>query len=169
MKQLSHRYDSPVGPLFLVATAKGLSGIYWRRPRGAGSDLREPTDRRDLAGAKRILARAKRQLGEYFAKKRKNFDLPLHFAGGTVFQRKVWAELARIPYGRTVSYRDLARRIHHERAVRAVGSANGRNPFSIVMPCHRVIASNGTLGGYAGGLKAKSRLLAIERLKARKH
>ena len=106
-----------------------------------------------------------KELKEYFAGKRKEFDIPLLFAG-TDFQKKVWNELLKIPYGQTVSYMDIARRIKRPDAVRAVAGAIGANPMSIIVPCHRVIASNNTLGGYAGGLKAKKQLLEREKTAA---
>lgn len=139
---------SKVGPIYLTASDKGLTGVFWRkRPVSMGSS--------------RFLAQAERELREYFEGRRRKFSVPLDF-DGTEFQRKVWRELAKIPYGKTISYSDLAARIGHDRAVRAVGTANGRNPLSIVVPCHRVIAANGALGGYTAGLKVKSELLAIE-------
>ena len=106
-----------------------------------------------------------KELKEYFAGKRKEFDIPLLFAG-TDFQKKVWNELLKIPYGQTVSYMDIARKIKRPTAVRAVAGAIGANPMSIIVPCHRVIASNNTLGGYAGGLKAKKQLLEREKTAA---
>jgi methylated-DNA-[protein]-cysteine S-methyltransferase len=108
-----------------------------------------------------VLAEAQRQLGEYFAGTRKAFSLPLDFAG-TEFQCAVWAALLTIPYGETRSYGDIARQIGKPAAVRAVGAANGRNPLSIVAPCHRVVGSTGKLTGFAGGLGTKAFLLALE-------
>ena len=107
------------------------------------------------------VAHAVRQLGEYFDGKRTGFDLPLA-PRGTVFQRSVWRQLQGIPYGETISYGELARRVGNPKASRAVGSANGANPLPIVIPCHRVIAGNGTLGGFGGGLPMKQSLLALE-------
>jgi methylated-DNA-[protein]-cysteine S-methyltransferase len=104
---------------------------------------------------------AVRQLREYFAAKRTGFDLPLA-PWGTEFQRLVWRQLQEIPYGETISYGELARRVGNPKASRAVGSANGANPLPIVIPCHRVIAGNGTLGGFGGGLPTKQTLLALE-------
>jgi methylated-DNA-[protein]-cysteine S-methyltransferase len=101
------------------------------------------------------------QLREYFAGERTAFDLPLS-AHGNAFEQLVWAELARIPYGETASYGEIARRIGHPGAARAVGRANARNPIAVVVPCHRVIGSNGSLTGYAGGLESKRALLALE-------
>lgn len=119
-----------------------------------------------LAGAShgpqiKILAEAKKQLEEYFAGNRREFDLPLDM-DGTPFQKAVWKELKRIPFGTTCSYGDIARKIKNRRAVRAVGGANGKNPLCIIVPCHRVIASDGSLGGYSGGLDLKRALLQHE-------
>ena len=108
-----------------------------------------------------LLAQARRQLEEYFAGQRENFTLPLDL-GGTPFQERVWAALLGIPYGHRISYAELARRIGAPRAFRAVGAANGKNPVAIVVPCHRVIASDGSLGGYSCGLAYKERLLELE-------
>ncbi|MCA8955724.1 MAG: methylated-DNA--[protein]-cysteine S-methyltransferase [Planctomycetes bacterium] len=118
-----------------------------------------------VAGAEDSVARCSsvvRQLREYFAGRRRGFDLPLS-AAGTVFQREVWDELQRIPYGETISYGELARRIGRPRAVRAVGQANRRNPIPIVVPCHRVLGADGTLTGFGGGLPIKRALLELER------
>jgi len=112
-----------------------------------------------------VINKTIKELEEYFTGKRKEFDIPLLFAG-TDFQKKVWNELLKIPFGQTVSYMDIAHRIKKPKAVRAVASAIGANPMSIIVPCHRVIASNNTLGGYAGGLKAKKQLLEREKTAA---
>ena len=106
-------------------------------------------------------AYAKRELKEYFSGKRKKFSVPLN-AQGTAFQKSVWNQLSKIPYGKTVSYRDIAIKIKNKKAVRAVGTANGKNPFCIIIPCHRVIAADGSLGGYSGGIQFKKKLLALE-------
>jgi methylated-DNA-[protein]-cysteine S-methyltransferase len=154
----SKTVDSPVGALTLVANAAGLTAILWpnddpQRVRlGALAEGSEHP----------VLREAERQLGEYFAGTRTEFALPLEFAG-TEFQRSVWAALLTIPYGETRSYGDIARQIGRPAAVRAVGAANGRNPISIVAPCHRVIGANGKLTGFAGGLETKRFLLALER------
>ena len=113
------------------------------------------------SGSTPLLQQAKQQLTDYFEQKRKTFDLPLAPAG-TEFQRNVWRELRAIPYGVTCSYADIAKRLNNPNAVRAVGSANGKNPISIIVPCHRVIGTNGTLTGYAGGLQRKAFLLLLE-------
>jgi methylated-DNA-[protein]-cysteine S-methyltransferase len=109
-----------------------------------------------------VLKETERQLGEYFNGARKKFDLPLDFAG-TAFQKSVWKALLKIPYGQTRSYGELAKQLGNAKAMRAVGAANGRNPISIVAPCHRVIGASGKLTGFAGGLQAKAFLLQLER------
>ena len=119
---------------------------------------------RDLAGEGALqahLRRAETQVGEYLEGKRRTFDLVLDFAG-TPFQESVWRALRDIPFGATVSYKTLAAAIRNPKAVRAVGSANGKNPLCIIIPCHRVIAADGTIGGYAGGIAIKQKLLALE-------
>jgi methylated-DNA-[protein]-cysteine S-methyltransferase len=149
--------DSPVGKLRLVATDDGLAGILFERepPRPHSFDMvGEAPDHP-------VLLETERQLEEYFVGTRKTFDLKLDFAG-TDFQRKVWTALLTIPFGETRSYAQIAKQIGHPSAVRAVGAANGRNPISIIAPCHRVIGSSGKLTGFGGGLPAKARLLALE-------
>ena len=150
--------DSPVGPLTLVATDRGLSAILWKNDRKGR--VRVTIDAEDHAHP--VLVRAERQLTEYFAGRRKTFSIRLDVAGST-FQQKVWNALRTIPFGETRTYGEIARQIGHPAAVRAVGAANGRNPVAIVAPCHRVIGSTGALTGFAGGLDAKARLLALER------
>jgi methylated-DNA-[protein]-cysteine S-methyltransferase len=149
-------FDSPVGELLLVGDDDGLRGLYLpghkRGPR-VGADWE-----RDDAALERVRA----QLAEYFAGERTDFDLLLAPAG-TPFQHEVWEALKQIPFGETRCYGDLARELGRPGAARAVGAANGRNPISIVVPCHRVVGSTGTLTGYAGGVAAKERLLALER------
>lgn len=154
---------SPVGALTLVASGSGLAAILWenddpRRVRIGGPVAQE----RDHP----LLLRTEAQLAEYFAGERRAFDLPLDFSG-TVFQKQVWAALLAIPFGQTRSYADIARAIGRPTASRAVGAANGRNPISIVTPCHRVIGASGALTGFAGGLAAKRHLLDLERGGAR--
>ena len=148
--------DTPVGPV--LATADGslrLTGLYWpehqRAPRPGAGWERDDDAFDDLRG----------QLREYFAGDRRAFDLDVA-AVGTPFQHRVWDALAEIPYGSVVTYGALAERIGRPSAARAVGLANGRNPLSIVVPCHRVVGSGGVLTGYAGGLDVKRRLLAHE-------
>lgn len=139
---------SPLGPLTLTARQNRLVSILFGE--AAGSESGDP-----------VLREARRQLEEYFAGSRRDFDLPLG-ASGTPFQQQVWRALGTIPFGQTASYSDVARLIGRPRAVRAVGAANGRNPLAIVVPCHRVIGSDGQLTGYAGGLEVKCWLLAHE-------
>jgi methylated-DNA-[protein]-cysteine S-methyltransferase len=146
---------SPLGPLRLVASDLALVGIYFPEHRPApahtGTDaLRHP-----------VLDLAARELDEYFAGRRRSFSVGLD-PRGTAFQRAVWQELAGIGFGERRSYADIARALGNPQAVRAVGAANGRNPLSIVLPCHRVVATGGALTGYAGGLAAKQWLLAHE-------
>jgi methylated-DNA-[protein]-cysteine S-methyltransferase len=148
---------SPVGRLQLVASDAGLAAILWQndRPNRVSLDI-ETED-----SSHPVLRETERQLGEYFAGRRNRFDLPLD-PSGTAFQRKVWGALLTIPFGETRSYRQIATQVGNPKAVRAVGAANGRNPLSIVAPCHRVIGSNGKLTGFAGGLETKAYLLALE-------
>jgi methylated-DNA-[protein]-cysteine S-methyltransferase len=148
---------SPVGNLKLIANANALIAVLWEKERpnrvklGAMHfDPRHP-----------ILIEAERQLIEYFSGRRIGFDLPLD-PRGSEFQKKVWRALREIPFGKTRSYLDLAKAIGSAKAVRAVGAANGKNPMAIVVPCHRVIGANGALTGFAGGLEAKAKLLALE-------
>lgn len=147
--------DSPVGPLRLVADTQGLREVWF----ATGRHQREPDPSWRLDRAALRFARV--QLEEYFTGIRQVFDLPLHPIG-TPFQLAVWRELAGIPYGTTISYGELARRMGQPQAMRAVGAANGRNPLPIVLPCHRVIGANGSLTGFGGGLPTKRFLLAME-------
>ena len=149
--------DSPVGRLTLVATDEGLAGILWAKDRHGRVRLNIGAEDASYP----VLVKTERQLKEYFAGTRKHFDLRLDVAG-TAFQRKVWNALLTIPFGETRSYGDIARQIGHPGAMRAVGAANGRNPVSIVAPCHRVIGSTGKLTGFGGGLDVKAQLLALE-------
>ena len=149
--------SSPVGTLTLVATDEGLAGILWDNDWPHRVQLRVET--RDENHP--VLMETERQLNEYFAGRRTEFVLKLD-VDGTPFQRKVWNALRTIPFGETRSYGDIAKQIGNPAAMRAVGAANGRNPVSIVVPCHRVIGSNGKLTGFGGGLEAKAQLLALE-------
>jgi methylated-DNA-[protein]-cysteine S-methyltransferase len=148
-------YESPLGTLTLESDGTALRRI--RLPRERWSP--DPDQERRLDPVP--FAAAVAQLDEYFAGTRDRFDLELA-PGGTAFQRRVWARLREIPRGATVTYAELARRVGNPAACRAVGAANGRNPLPIVVPCHRVIGSDGTLTGYAGGLPAKRKLLELE-------
>lgn len=148
---------SPVGELKLVASDRGLAAVLWEND--------DPKRIRFLPQVEQpensTLQEAERQLWEYFSGKRRKFSLTLDFVG-TPFQKQVWAALGTIPWGETRSYGDIARQIGNPKAVRAVGAANGRNPLSIITPCHRVIGSTGRLTGFAGGLQTKAYLLGIE-------
>jgi methylated-DNA-[protein]-cysteine S-methyltransferase len=154
---VSKTMASPVGTLTLVASDKGLVAILWENDRPGRVRLNIVKQDRKHP----VLLETERQLKEYFAGTRKAFKLPLDFVG-TDFQKKVWKALLAIPFGETRSYAQIARRVGKPTALRAVGAANGRNPISIIAPCHRVIGSNGKLTGFAGGLDAKARLLALE-------
>jgi methylated-DNA-[protein]-cysteine S-methyltransferase len=156
--------SSPVGVLTLAASDAGLRYVLWEAD---GRDdltarIAAPGSASASPGAVAVLADAVAQLGEYFDGVRTEFDLPLD-AQGTPFQRSAWTALCTIPFGETVSYGEQARRLGDARKARAVGAANGRNPISIVVPCHRVVGSNGSLTGFAAGLDAKAWLLDHER------
>ncbi|GGZ15704.1 methylated-DNA--[protein]-cysteine S-methyltransferase [Streptomyces nitrosporeus] len=148
--------DSPYGPLTLVASDGVLAGLYMTGQR------HRPDEETFGEEDPRPFGETARQLDAYFAGELTEFDLPLHL-DGTPFQRAVWAELLRIPYGETRSYGELARTLGSPGASRAVGLANGRNPVGIIVPCHRVLGASGGLTGYGGGLDRKQRLLAFER------
>jgi len=150
--------DSPIGRLLLQSDGVVLTGLYMDVP---GPPL--DTGKWTLAADGGPLPLAARQLDEYFTGKRQEFDLPLHLEG-TAFQRRVWQVLTEIPYGTTWSYGQLAKRIDNPKASRAVGLANGANPISILVPCHRVIGADGSLTGYGGGVERKHWLLAHEGL-----
>jgi len=157
---MSYEYTlmpSPVGELTLVARDGKLSAILWENERANRVRLGPLQASNDSP----VLLETERQLNEYFAGTRNRFELELDFAG-TDFQKKVWAALLTIPFGETRSYSQIALQIGSPKAVRAVGAANGRNPISIVAPCHRVIGASGALTGFAGGLEAKQYLLALE-------
>ena len=147
-----------LGELVLTANETHLTGIYFAGRTHVPATLKEW--KRDPGHP--VLKKAARELEDFLAGKRKDFTVPLH-AEGTEFQRKVWQQLARIPFGQTITYGELARRAGRPEAVRAAGAACGRNPHAIIVPCHRVIAKSGALQGFAGGLETKKRLLALER------
>ena len=148
---------SPVGELTLVARDGKLSAILWEVERANRVRLGELIEANDSP----VLRETERQLREYFAGTRNQFELELDFAG-TDFQKQVWQALLTIPFGETRSYSQIAEQIGNPKAVRAVGAANGRNPISIIAPCHRVVGASGGLTGFAGGLKAKQYLLTLE-------
>lgn len=147
--------DTPLGPLRVAGTAQGLTEVGFIE--GELPPVRVPDGQEERS----LLADAKQQLQEYFEGRRRHFALPVA-PRGTAFQQRVWEELQKVPWGTTTTYGDIAQRIGQPTAVRAVGSANGRNPVAIVIPCHRVIGSDGSLTGYAGGLATKRRLLQLE-------
>ncbi|GFE75645.1 methylated-DNA--[protein]-cysteine S-methyltransferase [Novosphingobium sp. TCA1] len=152
---------SPVGELTLIASDTGLVAVLWENddPARVRTHVRLEETRDDPDHP--ILAMAGIQLDEYFAGTRRIFDLPLDFRG-TDFQKSVWSQLLTIPFGETRTYRDIALALGHPTASRAVGAANGRNPISIIAPCHRVVGSSGALTGFAGGLETKAFLLRLE-------
>ena len=151
------RILTPLGTLFATASGGALTGLYYEGGRHAPEIspqwIEDPESQ--------PLAECARQLADFFAGKRQCFDLPIA-PQGTPFQERVWREIAAIPYGETISYAELARRAGAKGSARAAGAATGRNPLSIVVPCHRVVGSSGSLTGYAGGLERKTRLLEIE-------
>ncbi|MDD7267666.1 MAG: methylated-DNA--[protein]-cysteine S-methyltransferase [Lachnospiraceae bacterium] len=154
IKQQLKYYDitSPLGTLRLSRDTVGLCQLtYLHRQAPVFSDAEDE-----------LLLETERQLAEYFHGRRRNFSIPLHFLSGTVFQQQVWTALADIPYGKVCSYADLAAKVGRPKACRAVGQANHYNPISIILPCHRVIGSNGSLTGYGGGLELKRYLLRLE-------
>jgi methylated-DNA-[protein]-cysteine S-methyltransferase len=155
---LSYKYvASPVGKLKLVASEIGLMAILWENDNPRRVPLKDLVEDND----QRILVETERQLNEYFAGERDVFAVPLDIRG-TAFQKDVWRALQAIPFGKTLSYGEIAKQLGRPKASRAVGAANGRNPISIVVPCHRVIGSSGKLTGFAGGLDAKAHLLNLE-------
>ena len=149
-------FKSPQGQMILTATPKGLAGVYFKgqkhfpEKRGWQRDARHP-----------VLRRAKRELAEYFAGRRTHFSVALD-PQGTPFQRSVWRQIAKVRFGRTLSYGELARRAGHPGSARAAGAATGRNPIGVIVPCHRIMGADGSLTGYAGGLARKRALLALE-------
>jgi methylated-DNA-[protein]-cysteine S-methyltransferase len=156
LQHYSCTLDSPVGALSLVATDLALVALVWRRESHRG-EFENAVENPEHP----VLRETVRQLHEYFTGARRAFDVPLEFRG-TEFQRRAWSALLTIPYGETRTYGQMAEQIGSPTAVRAVGAANGRNPISIIAPCHRVIGMNGDLTGFGGGLDAKARLLSLE-------
>ena len=148
-----HFYQSPVGCLKLTANDDSLTTLQLIKDVSCGSESKLPDNT--------VIQQTCKQLDEYFAGRRNMFELPLSPAG-TFFQQKVWSALQQIPYGKTISYAQLAQSVGNPKACRAVGSANGKNPIAIIIPCHRVINTGGKLGGYAYGLEVKKQLLDLE-------
>lgn len=154
---LQARYDSPLGPIILAAAGEQLVGVWFD-----GQRHQPDTSTWPVATDHPVLQLAKTQLSEYFAGQRTTFELPLALDRGTDFQQAVWRALLSVPSGATVTYGELSQRVGKPAAVRAVGGAVGRNPLSIVVPCHRVLGATGALTGYAGGLERKTALLHLE-------
>jgi len=152
------RFDSPVGELGVAVDSEGRLVRLAFLAGGVSGAFAEPA----LAWRSQPCAQARRQLLEYFARRRKSFELDVHLEG-PAFERRVWEELRRIPYGETLSYGKLARRVASPEAAQAIGQANHRNPVAIVIPCHRVVAADGTLVGFGGGIATQRALLDLER------
>ncbi len=157
MRLAYKKIESPVGKLTLVASDQGLVAVLWENDKPTRVRLAQLVEKKSHS----VLLEAERQLKEYFAGKRKSFSIPLDMRG-THFQRSVWEALLAIPFGETRTYGQLAQQLGNPQAARAVGAANGRNPISIIVPCHRVIGSSGKLTEFAGGLETKERLLDME-------
>ena len=154
--------DSPVGELTIITSPAGLHAILWENDR---KELDKVTSLFPKSSEDKTIIKTKKQLAEYFAGKRKTFDLALVIKG-TEFQNKCWQQLLKIPYGKTVSYGEQAEKVGNKNKARAVGMANGLNPISIVIPCHRVIGSSGHLVGFGGGLDKKDYLLKLEQTRS---
>jgi methylated-DNA-[protein]-cysteine S-methyltransferase len=150
-------WQGPLGNMIVAATHTGLAGVWFEGQQHLPDNSAWQRDDKHP-----VLQQATRQLGEYFSGKRTQFDLPLDLQGGTTFQQSVWQALLRIPSGATSSYGEISERIGKPAAVRAVGAAIGRNPVSVIVPCHRVLGRDGSLTGYAGGLERKTALLKLE-------
>ena len=150
------QFETPQGTMLATATDNGLAGVYFKgqkhfpKQRDWRRDARHP-----------VLRQAKRELAEYFAGRRKRFDVALD-PRGSVFQRSIWKAISKVGFGRTLTYGELAQRAGHPGSARAAGAATGRNPLSVIVPCHRIMGANGSLTGYAGGLSRKRALLELE-------
>lgn len=154
-------YQSPLGAMTLAATNSGLAGVWFDGQRHVPAELAAPASW-PVNSAHPVLEKTSKQLAEYFAGQRDTFDLTLDLSGGTAFQQSVWRALLTIARGQTCSYGSISKTIGNTAAVRAVGAAVGRNPISIIVPCHRVLGADGSLTGYAGGLDRKTALLSLE-------
>ena len=155
------RFQSPLGPMTLAATPAGLAGVWFDGQRHLPPELATAASWPGDANHP-VLKKTALQLAQYFAGQRHDFDMPLDLSGGTVFQQAVWQALLAIAPGQTTSYSRISQNISNPAAVRAVGAAVGRNPISIIVPCHRVLGADGSLTGYAGGLDRKTALLKLE-------
>ncbi len=156
MAEYQCRLETQIGSIYLVASQRGLQSVSFEKKKVAMA-----TGLKKDSPENKILNSAVKQLSQYFSGERKKFDLPLDLTG-TNFQKKVWRQLSKIGYGKTYSYKEIAAQLKNENAFRAVGNANGKNPLCIIIPCHRVIAADGSAGGYSGGLKIKLKLLELE-------
>ncbi len=159
------RWASPMGEMCLAASSRGLAGVWFLNQQHLPDHLNGPTAWPRINAGKLthpVLQQAIQQLTDYFAGQRQTFELPLDINGGTLFQQSVWQALSKIPYGVSSTYGDVSRQIGNPKAVRAVGAAVGRNPISLIVPCHRVLGSDASLTGYAGGLDRKIGLLTLE-------
>jgi len=156
MIKSQYEFKTKYRSLYLVASPEELLGVFLTKQK-----VPTVVKLEDSKQEHKIISDTVRQLQEYFLGTRKQFDIKFNLSG-TTFQNRVWRELSKIPFGRTVSYREIAKRIKNPKAVQAVGTANSKNPFCIIVPCHRVINANGLMGGYAGGLKMKQGLLLHE-------
>ncbi|MFT6068067.1 MAG: methylated-DNA-[protein]-cysteine S-methyltransferase [Bacteriovoracaceae bacterium] len=152
------KMKTPVGELTLIGSDKGLSALLWEDDKPDRVRVKAEVEDKDHS----VLKEAEAEIREYFLGTRKHFTIALNPIG-TEFQLKVWNELKKIPYGETISYKELAIRVGNPKASRAVGGANGKNPLSIIVPCHRVIGASGKLTGFAGGVDVKSKLLNFEK------
>ena len=157
MQLYNNKIQTPVGQLILVAHDQALVAVLWENDDPTRVKLSESFEQNEHP----LLVEVEKQLAEYFAGQRTQFNIPLDFQG-TAFQKSVWSALLQIPFGETRSYKQIAESIGNVKAIRAVGAANGKNPISIIAPCHRVIGANGKLVGFAGGLKNKDILLNLE-------
>lgn len=160
MNYFSKTINSPVGKLKLIANNQALLAVLWERDNPNRVDIESGVEKADHP----ILVETEKQLNEYFAGERQQFDIKLEFIG-TDFQKQVWQALLTIPYGETRSYGQIAVQLNNPKSIRAVGAANGKNPISIIAPCHRVVGASGSLTGFVGGLENKATLLKIENSK----
>ncbi|NUM59755.1 MAG: methylated-DNA--[protein]-cysteine S-methyltransferase [Bdellovibrionaceae bacterium] len=159
MSLVEKKINTLIGTIYIVASETGLKSVGWEKSKNLAKHTSTLKDQ--PKSVQELLLETEKQLNEFFSGTRKTFDLPLD-PEGTLFQKKVWKQLSRIPFGTTKSYKDIATAINNAKAYRAVGSANGKNPICIIIPCHRVIAADGSIGGYSGGLHYKKKLLKME-------
>lgn len=154
-----YKIKSKIGPLFLTFKKNRLSGLYFKENNSLKISRASNLNDNEFSIYNNVI----KQINEYLSGEREKFDIPL-FLEGTIFQKNVWNELCKIPFGQSRSYKNIAIKIKNEKAYRAVGTSNGKNPIAIIIPCHRVINANGGLGGYSSGLKIKKKLLKIENI-----